>query len=448
MNRSTTQYTMKILLILPRDRTYYYKGSFRKSISYAPLTLTTLAAMVPRELNAQIDIVDEGVQTADYDHGRWDIVGITCCASSSPRAYALCDYFKKRGSLTVLGGVHPTLMPEEAGLHADAVIAGVADTVWPQLLYDWASGRIEKIYRRKPCTRIQHPVARRDLEKRGTYLNVPSVIATMGCGNRCDFCSINRLWGEHYCRDIAEVTEEIITLGSKRILFLDPNLTFDSSYAKELLRQLIPLHIQWAGLAGTDLVCDRELLDLAVRSGCKGILMGFESFSPESLALSQKEKNDVAAYRTIVDTLHGLDIGILGTFMLGLDADTPESLMKMARQIDELGLDIVRFSVLTPFPGTPLFDRFKLEGRIITQDWLYYDQEHVVFQPRHMSPRRLQELLHVVWQQSFSMQRIFRRFCSARDGRFLLLAANLGFRHYAATLRSGHDSHLTPLQTM
>ncbi len=448
MTSPAQENSLRILLVLPRDRTYYYKGSFRKSISYAPLTLTTLAAMVPGELNARIDIVDEGVQQADYDQGSWDIAGITCCASSSPRAYALCDYFKKRGILTVLGGAHPTLMPEEAGQHADAVIAGAADVVWPQLLRDRQTGRVKKSYRQTACGRVHHPVARRDLEPRGAYLNVPTVIATLGCGNRCDFCSINRLWEAGQRRDIAEVVGEISALGSERVLFLDPNLTGDAEYAKELFRQLIPLRVQWAGLGGTDLARDRELLDLAVRSGCKGILMGFESFCAESLALAHKDTNDVSAYRDLVDTLHKHDIGILGTFMLGLDADTPESLMRMPEQIDALGLDIVRFSVLTPFPGTRLFDRFAREGRIITRDWRWYDQEHVVFQPRHMSPRRLQELLHAVWRQSFSLQRIFRRVCSARDGRMLLLAANLGFRHYAAKLRSSHDAHLQSLPAM
>ena len=436
MNHAVQNNGMRILIILPRDATYYYNGMFRSSVTYAPLTLTTLAALVPEELHATIDIVDEGAQPADYDGKSWDVVGITCCASSSARAYELCDYFKKHGAFTVLGGAHPSLMPEEAAGHADAVIAGAADRSWPQFLRDFKAGAPEKMYRQGPCSRIHHPVARRDLLRKKAYLPMPTVIATLGCGNRCDFCAINHLWADQHRRDVDEVVEEIKQLDSKMILFLDPNLTYNKDYAKELFIRLIPLNIYWGGLAGTDFTSDRELFDLAVKSGCKAILMGFESFSHVSLAIERKDTNDIAAYHDLVKTLHNRSIGILGTFMLGLDGDTPESLRQMVAHIDALELDLVRFAAITPFPGTRLFERFKAEGRILTTDWRYYDQEHVVFQPRHISPRALQRQLHDVWRRSYSLQRIFKRFCNAREGRFVLLGANLGMRHYGRKLHA------------
>lgn len=436
MTRASHKNAMRILIILPRDSTYYYNGMFRSSVAYAPLTLTTLAALVPRELEAEIDIIDEGAQPAEYGNKSWDVVGITCCTSSSPRAYELCARFKQRGAFTVLGGAHPTLMPEEASCNADAVIVGAGDRTWPQLLRDFAAGTPQKIYRQGVCSRIHHPVARRDLLRKKAYLPMPTVIATLGCGNRCDFCAINHLWADQHRRDIDEVVEEIKVLNSKIVLFLDPNLTYDKDYAKELFSRLIPLNINWGGLAGTDFTDDRELFELAVQSGCKGILLGFESFSKESLALERKDTNEIAAYRELVKTLHNRDIGILGTFMLGLDGDTTESLKQMVSQIDELELDLVRFAAITPFPGTRLFDRFKADERILTTDWRYYDQETVVFQPRHMSPAALQNQLHKVWRDSYSMQRIFKRFYHAREGRFLLLGANLGMRHYARKLHA------------
>ena len=425
---------MNILIILPRDTGYYYKGLFRNSVTYAPLTLTTLAALVPDELRAHVEIVDEGAQPARYDGARWDVVGITCCASSAPRAYELCAQFKASGAFTVLGGAHPTLMPGEAALHADAVIAGAADRSWPEFLRDFAAGKAKKLYRQGPGGSIHHPPARRDLMRRKSYLPMPTVIATMGCGNRCDFCAINHLWSVQHRREIGEVIEEIRQLSAKMILFLDPNITYDPEYAKELFRRLIPLNISWGGLAGTEFTGDKELFDLAVRSGCRGLLMGFESFSAESLALERKDTNDITSYRELVKTLHGRGIGILGTFMLGLDGDTPESLRQMVSQIDDLGIDLVRFAAVTPFPGTRLFDRLAAEGRILTRDWRYYDQETVVFQPRHISPLALQELLHQVWRRSYSLPRILRRFCNAPAGRFLLLGVNVGMRQYARML--------------
>lgn len=438
---------MKILLVLPRDNTYYFKGSFLRSVAYAPLTLTTLAAMVPPEFNAEITLVDEGMQEARYDE-HYDLVGLTCCASSSPRAYELCDYFKKRGAFTVLGGAHPTLQPEEAARHADAVVAGAAEKSWPKLLWDWKNGATtEKIYRYEQLEKIHPPIPRRDLEKKGIYMKTPTVIATMGCGNRCEFCSINRLWGDHFKRDIGEVVEEIKALKSKTILFLDPNLTFDYDYAKDLLRALIPLKIQWAGLVGMDSVGDRELFDLIVRSGCRGLLMGFESFSPESILSSSKDKNDIKSYKRVVDTVHGHGISMLGTFVLGLDGDTRESILKTIEHIDALGLEMVRYSVLTPFPGTPLFDRFKADGRILTENWFYYDQEHVVFQPRHMTPFELQELLHVIWKKTYTAKRIFNRVVQADlKQKLLILSANVGFRYYAGNLLRVDNNQLAHLR--
>lgn len=436
---------MKILLILPRDNTYYYKGSFLKSVSYAPLTLTTLAAMIPYELNAYVKIVDEGVQKVNYDE-HFDLVGITACASSAPRAYELCDFFKKKGTYTVLGGAHPTLMPIEALKHADSVVVGTANKSWPELLFDYYNKKkMKKIYKNDKEKYIKYPVAKRELQKRQLYLKTPTVIASMGCGNSCEFCSINNLWGSYYKRDIDEVIDEIKRLDSKTILFLDPNLTYDNEYAKKLFSKLIPLKIKWAGLAGMDFVKDRELLDLVIKSGCEGILMGFESFSSESLKCTKKSKNNIKDYNYIVTTLKRAEISILGTFVLGLDGDNEESIINTVNQIDDLNLDAVRYSVLTPFPGTPLFDRYKKEDRIITENWYYYDQEHVVFYPKNISPIRLQELLHLIWKKSYSWKRIIKRVKNTKKRSLMLLGVNIGFKYYASKLKKIDNNQLQDL---
>lgn len=425
---------MRILLVLPRDNTYTYRGAFSRAISYAPLTLTTLAALVPKELEAHIDLVDEGVQPPCDDRDDYDIVGITACASSSPRAYELAAKMRARGAHVVLGGAHPTLLPEEAARHADSLVIGAADLSWPKLLHDFANGKTDKRYCEALRPTFSCPPARRDLLPRGAYIKAPTVLATMGCGNRCSFCSINRLWGSHLRRDIDEVIDEIRGLSTRQILFLDPNLTYDKDYAKELLRRLVPLGLKWAGLAGTDIDSDKELLELVIRSGCIGLLMGFESFSKASLDCSDKSTNDVRSYKSTVSTLHGHGIAVLGTFVLGLDADTLESIAAMAEAIDEVGIDLPRFSVLTPFPGTPLFERMDAEERILTKDWYFYDQEHVVFEPAHMSPVQLQRALTDMWRRIYSVRRVAARTLAAKQGKLLLAAANLGFRRYQRRL--------------
>jgi len=432
---------MKILLILPKDSTYQSNGAFSKPISYAPLTLTTLAALVPKKLNADITIIDEGVQKPDYGKTDWDIVGITCVTSSAPRAYELSSYFRTKGIFVVLGGAHPTLMPDEASEHADSVVTGVAVKTWPQLLKDYAAGKTKSIYTQGRCKTLVTPTPRRDLQKRA-YLGIPTVQATMGCGNHCEYCSINKLWGDNFKRDIPEVIDEIRSLNSKKVLFLDPNLTYDKEYAKELFSALINLNIAWGGSVETSMPEDNELLELAVKSGCMELLMGFESFSQDSLKKTSKEANRVDNYKHIVKTLHKHQIPVMGTFVLGLDGDTKRSLLNTVEYIDDLGLDLARYAVLTPFPGTRLFDRFVKEERIITKNWFYYDHEHVVYKPEQMRPEELQLILTNVWKKTYSTQKIFKRVSRTPRNKGLHLAANIGFKHYARNLAKGIEGHL------
>ncbi|MCX7010855.1 MAG: cobalamin-dependent protein, partial [Kiritimatiellaeota bacterium] len=202
---------MKILLILPHDETYRRGGFFRRSLSYAPLTLTTLAALVPPELEANIELVDEGVQMPVLPQAGYDVVGITCVTASAPRAYALADAFRQRGSRVVLGGSHPTLNPQEGLAHADAVITGPAERAWPTLLRAWASGQAcGGILTGRLARPYTPPGPRRDLLPRGRYLPIPTVLAMRGCVNRCSFCSIPQMWdGQAYPRPVAEVIADI-----------------------------------------------------------------------------------------------------------------------------------------------------------------------------------------------------------------------------------------------
>lgn len=425
---------MRILLVLPRDSTYRCEGSFKRSLSYAPLTLTTLAALVPAHLRAQIDIVDEGVQRWDPGRRRYDVAGITCVASSAPRAYALAASLRAAGARVVLGGAHPTLNPEEAAGHADAVVAGFAERAWPELLESIHAGRpLPRIARDDAPDPVQTPTPRRDLLPRGVYLGVPTVLTSRGCSNACSFCSIPRIWqGQRRPRPVDEVVEEIRALRSRRILFLDPNLMADRDHARALFEALIPLRVRWGGLATIDLAEDRELLDLAARSGAIGILVGFESVRSDNLGACGKPVRDVSRYREAVRALHGRGIGVLGCFVFGFDGDDADVFNQTLAFIDDVGIDLPRFAVLTPFPGTPLFTRMRRDGRILCEDWSRYDTERVVFQPAHMTPEALQEGLARTWRAAYSGRRVLGR--AARAGRWwpLALASNLGFRHYAA----------------
>lgn len=432
---------MRILFITPYDNNYRYKSAFTKSLSYMPLTMPYLAALTPKEYRAELNAVDEGVQKVNYEKlGFYDIVAITAVTSSVKRGYELAACFKEKGSHIVMGGHHVTLLPEEASQHADTVITGPADRVWVEFLRDFAAGTPKKRYDGEHCDIGRaNVIPMRELMDRRKYIGVPTVIANFGCTNRCEFCVINSFWGgEHTARGVEDVIAEIQALKGKRILFLDPSPTSNRAYAKEFYKALIPLRIQWAGLCTTDIGEDEELFDLMIRSGCIGILMGFETFSEASLAESRK-KNRVQTYKAVVEKFHQKGVTILGTFMLGFDGDTKESLRKMPDYIEEIGVDIPRFAILTPYPNTPTYRRLDEEGRMISTDWNDYDSIHATFAPKHFSARELEELLVTVSNECYTLKRIWKRAVRNPYGGFLKLGVNLGFRIYnkkvARTLR-------------
>lgn len=426
---------MKILLILPRDRTYRYHGIANKLIGpYAPLTLVTLAALAPKELDAQIDIIDEGIQKADYTNKNYDVVGITCVTSSANRAYELSEYWRSRGAFVVLGGAHPTLMPDEAQGHADSVVVGLAEETWPQLLRDFKAGTAKKRYHTRYTGELSCPPPRRDLFPRLGYLPMPTIVANRGCQNHCFYCVVNQgSYARGVVRPIPEVIDEIRSLRTHRIIFLDPNLVSNWDYAKSLLQALIPLNLKWMAPVPSDCVYDRELFDLMQRSGCEGVLIGFESFSQASLDRNGKKFNQVNQYKEIVATFHAHQMAVSGCFVLGFDDDTPEILSRTAETVYDIGLDFPRYALLTPFPGSHLFTRFKSEGRLLTEDWSFYDSQHVVFQPKHLSPVQLQQVFTETLKQSFSYRHILHRTQIAPHSRILSFMANWGLREALAS---------------
>ena len=431
---------MRILLILPHDGTYHYRGFFKRSISYAPLTLTSLAALTPRELGAHIDILDEGVTPpGSYDGKKYDIVGITGTTSAAPRAYALAAYWKARGAHVVFGGSHVTLMPDEALEHGDTVCVGLGERIWPRFLGDYAAGRPGRLYRHEPCGGdLSLPVPRRDLLSVGGYMPVTTVLANRGCVHACEFCSLTAQWGRRgLTRPLEEVVEEMTDLarqGKKRFIFLDPSMYSRRDYACRLFEALIPLRIKWSGLATLNMADDPEFLGLAARSGCKGILSGLESMDERTMPAIGKTMNEPRRYKEQIARLHAKGISVLGCFVLGFDGDTEQGLRRDIAEFLDLGLDVPRFSVLTPFPGTALFGRLREAGRISHCDWSRYDTEQVVFQPSHMSSQTLQNLLHASWRAAYSLRRIARRSCSMPRSMPLHLAVNLGLRFYARKL--------------
>jgi radical SAM superfamily enzyme YgiQ (UPF0313 family) len=229
---------------------------------------------------------------------------------------------------------------------------------------------------------------------------------------------------------------------ARRLIFLDLNVIADVEYAKELFEALIPLKIKWGGLATTTFAWDEELLDLAAKSGCRGILIGFESLSKESLAETRKVFNARRDYRDIVGRIHERGIAIMGCFVFGFDHDTTETFDETVDFVIEAKIDLPRYAILTPFPGTPLFRRLKSAGRIISEDWTYYDGQHVNFMPERMTPSELLHGTERAWKRTYGYRSMVKRLLGARNQLSVAIPANLGYRFYANRLHEFYNCEM------
>lgn len=421
-----------ILLLSPRGPLYRHRtGIWKKSLRYAPLTLTTLAALIPPDLNTTVTLVDEGITDIDPDFAA-DLVGISAITGTAPRAYELAAQFRQRGRPVILGGVHPTLMPQEAAHHADSIVVGYAEQSWPQLLRDFVAGRLQARYDQAPHLSLTNlPLPRRDLLPARHYTTMHTVEATRGCIHHCEFCIVPTAWGRPLQRPIADVVAEIRHMRARRLIFLDLNLIADIPYAQELFTALIPLNIKWGGLATTLITHDAHLLDLAARSGCRGLLIGLESLSSAALTETHKSFNIRQDYHELVRRLHAHRIALQGCFAFGFDHDTPDTFAATVDFVLTAHVDLPRYAILTPFPATPLFHRLHQQGRILTTDWSLYDGQHVVFQPQQMSPTELLRGTEWAWKQTYRYRAIAQRLLGARIQLPLAIATNLGYRFYA-----------------
>lgn len=427
---------LRIALLSPKGPLYRHRGGiFRKSLRYPPLTLPTLAALIPADIDHELVLFDEGIEEIPEDLDV-DLIGITVITGTANRSYELAEHFRKHGKTVVLGGPHITLVPDDAEPHADAIVVGYAEDTWPQLLRDYLAGQLRKRYDQAPDLSLAgRPRARRDLIPGGRHVKTAVFEATRGCNHRCDFCVVPFAWGRKpYQKPVNEVVDEIRSTGARRAIFIDLNLVADKDYAAELFTALIPLQIQWGGLATSLLARDEQLLDLCARSGCIALLVGFESISPAALKDVSKSFNSPELYREWIERFHDHGIALNGTFVFGLDSDTADVFEETAQFVIDTRIDLPRFAILTPFPGTALHERLEEQGRILTKNWELYDGQHVVFQPAQMSIDALEKGNMQTWRDVYSYGSIARRMRATPISKALYLAANFGYRFYGRRL--------------
>lgn len=433
------QRKMKLVLISPKGPMYRSRGGiFKRSLRYQPLTLTTLAALVPDTLPVDITLIDESISEipADLDA---DLIGMTVITGTAPRAYELAADFRAKGMTVVLGGPHVTLLPQEAAGHADSICVGYAEQSWPSLITDFLEGNLQPQYRQGDDFHLddmQLPFPQRERFDSQHFLTQSVFEATRSCTHNCEFCVAPSAWGRKQFQHpvewvVNDIRQFVARTGKRKLIFVDLNLVSDIGYAKALFNALIPLKIKWFGLSTVLIAHNRELMELMARSGCKGLLLGLETVSDGSLKDAGKKFNGSVDYKTLIGDLHRLGISVQGCFVFGLDHDTTDVFDRTVELAIESGIDLPRFSVLTPFPGTPLYRRLEGEKRILTRDWSLYDAQHVVFQPNLMSVRELELGHERAWKKVYRYRSIARRLWNAKNFQPLALTANLGYRFYA-----------------
>lgn len=436
---------MRILLIHPQNYLQRHStGIYGRGLRYAPLTMPTLKALVPPELGAEVRVVDEMVENVDFAAPA-DLVGVTAITGTATRAYEIADRFRARGMTVVLGGVHPTMCTQESLGHADAVVRGYAERTWPRLLRDFAAGRLQRVYEDAESfdPKLIVPPDRSGIRRRD-YLGWCTVEMSRGCSNQCEFCISHRFHRTYICRPIGAVIEEIRRMRSKIIFFLDPNLIGNREHAKEFFAELAKLRKWWLGCASLDVVEDPELLNLMAQSGCRGLLMGFESVRPEALASANKTRNIGKHYAEVVDALHDHGILVQACFVFGFDTDDTGVFEEAADYIVNAKFDLPQISIYTPFPGTPVYDQMERDGRILTRDWSRYNGQNVVFRPARMRPEELEKGTDYVRTRAYSWGALARRMLvKPLWVKPLVAMSYLGFRYYQyriAGLSSGWTS--------
>ncbi|MDR0468509.1 MAG: B12-binding domain-containing radical SAM protein [Peptococcaceae bacterium] len=352
-----------------------------------------MAALTPPEHS--FVYIDEEIDDIDFDRIDVDFVAITAMTVQADRAYEIADEFRKRGKKVVIGGIHASVLPDEVELHADAVCVGEGENIWPVMLADFVAGQLKKRYEAKdypPVTNLVSP--RVDVIQHSRYSILP-VLATKGCPYDCDFCSIKFSSGNKIRqKPVEQVLDEIRELEKynkgyfrKPYLFVDDNLYINREYTKSLFTGLIGLNITWFGSATLDTVNDDEVLELMAKSGCRTLVIGFESISEASLKEMNKKANHVDQYNVIIEKLTRLGIAPGGNFIFGFDSDDKDVFEKTCDFILDSKILCSYLNIMTPYPGTRLYDRVK--DRIFDKKWSHYWAIRCVFKPGKMTPEEL-----------------------------------------------------------
>jgi radical SAM superfamily enzyme YgiQ (UPF0313 family) len=379
---------MRKLILITASSPEIRKVRRARVLSFQQVTMPYLAARVPPGWD--VIHVDEEAEEIDWNMEA-DVVGITFHTPSAFHAYEIAARFRARGTCVALGGPHVTLLPEEASQHADVIFIGEAEGLWEEFLKSFETRSHCKVYKQICAPSLENiPASRKELFHRHDFTS-GVLFATRGCPSRCDFCSIALMYPyKPRKRPVAKVAAEYASFKGKAIIFWDDNIAGDLAYAKELFRAIAPYRKWWSSQASIHAGRDNEFLALAAESGCKQLFLGLESISQQNITEVNKGFNRVDEYFELIERIHSYGIAVQVGIVFGFDHDTLHVFDDTVDFLEKAGVQNATFNILTPFPGTKLFQKMEAEGRILTRDWRKYNsREDVVYQPKQMSVAEL-----------------------------------------------------------
>ena len=415
---------MKILLIAPK------KDLSKKTVDmirFPMISLLYIAAATPP--GHEVAIVEEEAETLDYTTD-CDLVAITCMTATAPRAYDIAAEFRKRGKTVVMGGIHPTVLPHEAKGHCDCVVTGEAEPVWAKVLEDFENGRLEAFYAGGAAKDIdEYPLPRRDLIKPGAVLGMEPIVTSRGCPYSCEFCSVWKFFGRRIRHvSVDNVLRDIQNSKASRFMFLDENIVGDPVYSRSLFLALKDMKIEWVGQASISFAKNEELLKLAHDSGCRGLFFGLESVSEEKIKRMSKSMRTQRETIDAIRRIMGSGIFFHASLVFGLDDDGPEVFDETLEFLYRTKIPSATFNILTPYPGTDIYDQLKAQNRLITEDWRFYDHCTVTYHPKNMTIDQLYDGYQAVKKNYYSLGRILDRFPANVRNPLIFYIVNLGIK--------------------
>lgn len=420
---------LKIKLLSPRMSLRPMDTEFKRLMSPS-LSLVMVASLTPPE--HEVIIEDENIADIVMSDSP-DLVGINVNVDTSHRAFAIADQYRKRGIPVVFGGIHASANPEEMLEHCDSVVVGEAEILWPQLIQDLLHGTMKPIYRNTTEVDLgMVPIPNWNTINKEKYLYHNVVVTSRGCPFKCDFCynSSEYIASSFRNRPIENVIEEIESLGTKQVMFIDDNFIGSIKWTTEFIKKITPLNISWHAAVTTNILHHPKLLDSFVESGCKSLFIGFESINAQSLSSVQKGQNKVTEYETLIKLLHDKGIMVNASVVFGFDHDTKDVFKTTLQWLVTNKVETVTAHILTPYPGTRLYKRLSEENRIIESEPTKYNTAHVTFEPKGMTATELREGYLWFYKEFYTFRNIFKRVPTGKKNRASYLLFNLFYRKF------------------